>query len=128
MAKSDLGQAVHAGIGPLAAVFDELGADRHAITVTFVDKGGRRRERCVSPFIVGDAAFRLDESLMTPFRCIHHGRIPCCQYAHASLCTSVVASHTNAIMAALCLRWCAVGGEHSRVLRMPTTSANLPLE
>ena len=68
MIKSDLGQAIHCGSGPLGDIFQDLRLEEYSIPVSYVDAQGRTRTRKVSPFIVGDAAFRLDDALMTPFR------------------------------------------------------------
>ena len=83
MMKSQLGQAIHFGCGPLAEVFKELSQDRYSLDVVYVDSQGRNRARKVSPYVVGDAAFRLDDALMTPFRWDHvaftHSFIDCLQ-------------------------------------------------
>ena len=53
----------------------ELGEATHRQALQFVDEAGCLRSRHVAPYIVADAAFRLDEHVMTQ-RCVGVGCIP----------------------------------------------------
>ena len=70
MLDSELGRAIYMQEGPLVELVQALGAAEHQQVLEFTDQAGRLRRRNISPYIVTDAAFRLNEHVLTPFRCI----------------------------------------------------------